>query len=119
MKRAPVILLVTAVILWGAAIGADAVDASDRIWRPLLSAAAAVAVITAVHRMLGRHAANCTRSSEALASAVLSRPIYRGDTGPLARVEVISQPDPVHETPPAPARPSAHGTLRGRHASSR
>lgn len=117
MRRVPMILTVTTGILWAAAIAADAADTSDRIWRPLLSAAAAAAVISAVQRLLDRYARKYTRSSEALARAVMARPLYR-DTGPLPRIQVVSQPGPRGEEQ-QPAQLSAHGRRHGRHESSR
>jgi hypothetical protein len=102
MQRMPLVLLATAAILWGTGIGYDAEDGRDRIWMPLLAAAAA-ATIAGFNLLL---AARADRSNRALATAVLSRPLYRDPTGPI----------PAVPPQPQPAAPASNGhTPRGRH----
>jgi hypothetical protein len=108
VQRMPVMLLITAIMLWGGAIGADADDAGGKIWAPLAVAAAALTV-AGLQQMT---ALRLARTYEALTQAVLNRPFYRGDTGP--QIPVIRQQ-------PAPGEPhgrlSALGKRHGQHAS--
>lgn len=107
-------------ILWAASIAADAGGISERIWRPLLTAAASVTVITAVHAMLARHA----RSNAAVTRAALTRPFDRTgpiarimDTGPMRKLASVS-PRHAGETGPLPSA-SALRKPHGQHASPR
>ena len=107
MKRTSVILLSAAAVLWGAGIGIDAAGGRMRIWIPMFGAACAV-TIAGFNMIL---AANAARSNQSLATAVLQRPYYRGDTGPLAAIP----PQPAASG--QPVQLSAHGSRRARHAS--
>ena len=68
-----------AIILWGAVITADAANLPDRIWVCLLVGAAMAT--QAAFRQSGY--ARQARSSDALAAAMVSRPMYRDPTGPI------------------------------------
>ena len=68
-----------AIILWGAVIIADAANLPDRIWVCLLVGAAMAT--QAAFRQSGY--ARQARSSDALAAAMVSRPMYRDPTGPI------------------------------------
>ena len=68
-----------AIILWGAVITADAANLPDRIWVCLLVASAMAT--QAAFRQSGY--ARQARSSDALAAAMVSRPMYRDPTGPI------------------------------------
>ena len=89
-----------AIILWGAVIIADAANLPDRIWVCLLTGAAMAT--QAAFRQSGY--ARQARSSDALAAAMVSRPMYRDPTGPIPVV-----PDQL-----SAAVYDAH-TRRGRH----
>ena len=107
----PVSLKAAAVALWAAAMGMSFTRADWRLWGCLV-AAAAVASLGALQQTL---VARSMRIYEAHTQAVLNRPLYRGDTGPLPRIEIVSQPEPACET--APGRLSAPGRPHARHAS--
>ena len=65
--------------LWAAVIVADAANLPDRIWVCLLVAAAMAT--QAAFRQSGY--ARQARASDALASAMITRPMYRDPTGPI------------------------------------
>ena len=65
--------------LWGGVIIADAANLPDRIWVCLLVAAAMAT--QAAFRQSGY--ARQARASDALASAMITRPMYRDPTGPI------------------------------------
>ena len=65
--------------LWAAVIVADAANLPDRIWVCLLVAAAIASQAAILQSGYARQA----RSSDALASAVVTRPMYRDPTGPI------------------------------------
>ena len=105
MQIHPVLLRVTAVVLWGGTWAAAAIDADGETWGGLALMAAVVS-LGALQQML---VAKSAKIYEAQTRAVLTRPFYRGDTGPLPAIPLQAVPDD------APARPSAAGRHAARH----
>ena len=96
------ILRVTAATLATAALAASVLPVPARAWAALLAAAGVASLLAGLDVLLARSA----RSGEALARAVLTRPMYQTDTGPI----------PVVDAPLAPVT-ELHRRRSGRHGS--
>lgn len=115
MRHGPALLRVTAAVLWGATIAADAIDAADgRIWLPILAAATLATWAAIQHYLIDQ----ASQSAHAMARAALTRPYDRRDTGPMLKAQTGPLPKlSLLDAPPPAAAPAARHTRRGQHAS--
>jgi hypothetical protein len=112
VRHGPALLQTSAAILWGTTITTDAAGVDDRVWLPLLAAAAVASLGALLHYLITRW----IKASQALTRAVLTRPLGHDDTGPLA--VITTGPIPKISLLPAPgAAPAARRKQRGQHAS--
>lgn len=112
MRFRPGVLQVTAGGLWAGAIAADAMKADSRVWVPLFAAAAVASWGALQYHLIS----GWVKADQAMTRAVLTRPVRRDDTGPLAAV--TTGPIPAVSLLPAPgAAPAARHRQRGQHAS--
>jgi len=95
-------LRITATAAITLTVAASVLPVTTRLWATLLAAAGVASLLAGLDVLLARSA----RSGEALARAVLTRPMYQTDTGPI----------PVVDAPLAPVT-ELHRRRSGRHGS--
>ena len=115
----PALLQGMALASWGGTIAADAAQADDRIWLPLLGAALLASWAAVQDYLIDR----ASQAANAMARAALTRPFDRDSgpmprpaTGPLARITGPMARLSLLDGPAHAAVPAARHRQRGQHA---